>query len=136
MISDLTGFEGSWWTLPPDATKAEMREALERMLDAYRSHGRLVRAITDAAIYDAEIRVRFNGLVNGVATATAEHLRQGQRAGVVSRELDPDHTAFSLTWMLERGFSLLLYPAEPAELERRLDAAAETIWDATRGSAI
>ena len=133
VISDLTGFEGSWWTLPPDASKAQIREALRRMVEEYRSHGRVVRAVTDAAIYDAEIRAKFKELMSGVVSDTTEHLRRGQRAGVVPDGLDAEHTAFALTWMLERGFSLLLYPADKAELERRLEAATEVIWRTSRG---
>jgi TetR/AcrR family transcriptional regulator, ethionamide resistance regulator len=133
VISDLTGFEGSWWTLPPGSSWEQIREALRRMVAEYRSHGRVVRAVTDAAIYDAEIRAKFQELVSGVVSDTARHLREGQRTGVVPADLDAEHTAFALTWMLERGFSLLLYPADEAELERSLEAAAEIIWHTSRG---
>jgi TetR/AcrR family transcriptional regulator, ethionamide resistance regulator len=135
VISELTGFEGSWWTLTPDASREEIRESLRRMVEEYRSHGRVVRAVTDAAIYDAEIRARFQQLMSGVVSDTIANLRRGQDAGVVPDDLDAEHTAFALTWMLERGFSLLLYPAEEAELDRRLEAAAEVIWRTSRGGA-
>src|SRR5262245_24150972 len=59
VISDLVGFDGAWWTLPPDASREEIRSAIEAMFAAYLPHGALIEAISAAAIYDPAMRQQF-----------------------------------------------------------------------------
>jgi TetR/AcrR family transcriptional regulator, ethionamide resistance regulator len=133
VMSDLIGFEGAWWMLPPDADEDAIQAAVGAMFAAYRAHGLLLDAVTAAAIYDRGMKAQFAELMTGVVEATADYLRRGQMAGLVPAPLDPDRTGFALTWMLERGFNRLLLGADEASLERRLAAVAEVIWSTCRG---
>jgi hypothetical protein len=71
--------------------------------------------------------------MNGVVENIAVYLRHGQEAGMVPPELDPDHTAFSLAWMFERGFNLIMLRTDPAGRKRRLDAITEIVWRTCHG---
>jgi AcrR family transcriptional regulator len=133
VISDLVAFEGAWWTLPPDASKDEIRAAIAAMFEAYLPHGPLIDAISAAAVYDPRMRDQFKELMSGVVENIADYLRQGQAAGVVPADLDPSHTAFSLAWMFERGFNLIMLPADPRSRKRRVDAVTEIVWRTCHG---
>ena len=133
VISELVAFEGAWWTLPPDASKDQIRDAIAAMFEAYLPHGLLIEAISAAAIYDPGMRDQFKELMNGVVENIAGYLRRGQKAGGVPPDLDSEHTAFSLAWMFERGFNLIMLRTDPAGRKRRLDAITEIVWRTCHG---
>ena len=133
VISELVAFDGAWWTLPPDASKDQIRDAIAAMFEAYLPHGLLIEAISAAAIYDPGMRDQFKELMNGVVENIAVYLRHGQEAGMVPPELDPDHTAFSLAWMFERGFNLLMLRTDQPSRRRQVDAVTEIVWRTCHG---
>ncbi len=135
VISDLAAFEGAWWTLPPDAGRDEIRAAIAAMFEAYLPHAPLIDAISAAAVYDPGMRDQFKELMSGVVENIADHLRQGQEAGVMPPNLDAVHTAFSLAWMFERGFNLIMLPADPRGRREKVAAATEIVWRTGHGSA-
>jgi len=135
VISELIAFDGAWWTLPPEASRDEIRAAIEAMFEAYLPHGPLIDAISATAIYDPGMQEQFKQLMNGVFENIAVFLRQGQETGVVPPDIDPSHTAFSLGWMFERGFNLIMLPADPRGRSRRIDAATEIVWRTCHGGA-
>ena len=133
VMSDLVGFDAAWWHLPPSAGKHEIALAVAAMFEDYRAHGLLLDAITAATVYDQTLRAQFGALMDVAVNATADFLRASQAAGLTPAELDPDNTAFSLVWMLERGFNRLLIRSAPQELQTRLAAVTEIIWRTIRG---
>lgn len=133
VIEDLVAFDGAWWVLPTDADKAQTGAALVAMSDAYLEHAALMSAIVEASLYDPLMREQFDALMNGAIEATARHLLDGQREGAVPAHLDAERTARWLTWMLERGFSLLLTNAEDPRNAPRLRAMTDIVWSTYRG---
>ncbi|WP_236976982.1 MULTISPECIES: TetR/AcrR family transcriptional regulator [Mycobacterium] len=133
VMSDLVGFDAAWWHLPPSASKHEIALALSAMFEDYRAHGLLLDAITAATVYDQALRTQFGALMGVAVEATAEFLRTSQAAGLTPAELDPTYIAFSLVWMLERGFNRLLVRSTPQELRTRLASLTEIIWWTVRG---
>jgi TetR/AcrR family transcriptional regulator, ethionamide resistance regulator len=133
VISELVAFDGAWWTLPPEASKGEIRDAIAAMFEAYLPHGLLIEAISAAAIYDPRMRNQFTELLNGVVENIGGYLQRGQQAGAVPTDLDPEHTAFSLAWMFERGFNLIMLRADPRSRKRKLDAITEIVWRTCHG---
>lgn len=125
-IAALVAIEGAWWSVPADAGKDALREAVTTMVDEYRGHGALLAAITEAATYDARMNEQFTAAVGGASLAGAQRLRA---AGIA----DPDRVAFWLTWMLERGLYLLLAPAAPRERRRRIAAFTDILWSVLHG---
>jgi TetR/AcrR family transcriptional regulator, ethionamide resistance regulator len=133
VMSGLVAFDAAWWNLPPSAGKHEIAIAVAAMFEDYRAHGLLLDAITAATVYDQTLRTQFGALMDVAVKATADFLRASQAAGLTAGELDPTHTAFSLVWMLERGFNRLLIHSAPQQLRTRLASVTEIIWRTIRG---
>ena len=133
IMEELVGYERAWWTLSPEASKAEVHDALTVMYEAYASYGALMPAIVDAAIYDAQMRTQFAALVQGSIDSTAAYIRRGQKAGVIAASVDATRTATWLNWTVERGFNRLLPGADGEARERKLQAMTDVIWRGSRG---
>ncbi len=130
VVADVLGTGDSWWNLPPDAGRAELREALRPPIDAYREHATILGAVVEAAAYDAGARVEFERLANGAAEALAVHIRDCQRDESAAPDLDPDRAARWIIWMIERGLYQLVSPADEREAKRLLDSLTDLIWRA------
>lgn len=119
----------AWWSLPGDASRADLRVALRAIFDAYRPHKLVAAAVVEVSSYDASLRALFGDLLERVIAAVTEHIETGQREGFVEPELDPQRTAAWLTWMAERGLYQLVAPAGAAATERLLDALTDITWN-------
>jgi AcrR family transcriptional regulator len=119
----------SWWQLPAEATKADLRTAMRAIFDAYIPHKVVMAAVVEVASYDAGLRTLFGDLLEGTITKVAEHIDSGQKDGFVVADLDPQRTAAWLTWMAERGLYQLVATATPAASERLLDALTDITWN-------
>lgn len=119
----------NWWQLPADATKADLRTAMQAIFDAYIPHKVVMAAVVEVASYDASLRSLFGDLLDRTIAKVAEHIEGGQKEGFVATDLDPLRTAAWLTWMAERGLYQLVAPATPAASERLLDALTDITWN-------
>lgn len=119
----------AWWSLPKDATHADLRTAMRAIVDAYQPHKVVMAAVVEVASYDAGLRELFGDLLTKTITAVAQHIATGQEEGYVEAGLDPQRTAAWLTWMAERGLYQLVAPANGAALERLLDAMTDITWN-------
>jgi TetR/AcrR family transcriptional regulator, ethionamide resistance regulator len=119
----------SWWQLPAEATKADLRTAMRAIFDAYIPHKVVMAAVVEVASYDAGLRTLFGDLLERTIGKVAEHIETGQKDGFVVADLDPQRTAAWLTWMAERGLYQLVAPATPAASERLLDALTDITWN-------
>ena len=85
-------------------------EASEVLVDALRAgsqtfveYGPVMRAIADAAGYDARVeQVYRHGLIERLTRAVAARISRDVQAGVSPADLDPDETARALVLMTER----------------------------------
>jgi TetR/AcrR family transcriptional regulator, ethionamide resistance regulator len=118
-----------WWSLPADATKADVRKALRDVFDTYRAHRAVFGAVVDTAPYDPGVRSQFGALVSGLIAELTAHIRDGQRDGYVNAGLDPARTAAWLTWMAERGLHQLVATASAGEAGLLVDSLTEIVWN-------
>jgi AcrR family transcriptional regulator len=118
-----------WWELPADATKDDLRGALQAIFDAYLPHKTVMAAVVEVASYDPSLRERFGNLVQGTIDGVAAHIARGQEQGFVDPDLDPKSTAAWLTWMAERGRYQIVAPAREDELDRLLGALTYITWN-------
>jgi hypothetical protein len=109
-------------------TPGRLREALRVPIDDYRAHATVLRAVVEAAAYDARVREQQQWLIDQVVAALAAHIAAGQAAGFVVAGLDAPRTAAWLIWMIERGLYELVSPADDGEARRLLDALTEVVW--------
>ena len=118
-----------WWELPADATKDDLRGAMQAIFDAYLPHKTVMAAVVEVASYDPSLRERFGNLVQGTIDGVAAHIARGQEHGFVDPDLDPKSTAAWLTWMAERGRYQIVAPAREDELDRLLGALTDITWN-------
>jgi TetR/AcrR family transcriptional regulator, ethionamide resistance regulator len=103
----------------------EGRQSLERLADVYATHGPLLRAIAEAASYDANVEGVYRGLVQGFVDATAARIRRDVAAGRTSLA-HPDHVAAALVWMTERHLAATFGRVGATDADRA--AALETLF--------
>jgi AcrR family transcriptional regulator len=118
-----------WWQLPPGATKADLRAAMQAVFDAYLPHKVVMAAVVEVASYDAGLRTLFGSLLERTISQVANHIAAGQKQGFVAPGLDPQRTAAWLTWMAERGLYQLVAPADRQTAERLLTALTDITWN-------
>jgi TetR/AcrR family transcriptional regulator, ethionamide resistance regulator len=85
-----------------DARKV-LVDALRAGSETFVEYGPVLRAISDAAGYDARVEeVYRGGLIQRLVTAVAARISRDIEAGVTPDELDPEQTARALVLMTER----------------------------------
>lgn len=129
ITGELESAARGWWDLGPQATREDLRAALETIVKTYRPHTHLMAAMYDAAAYDAEVRSPVTAMMKRNIAGLRKHIRAGQEAGSVDPTLLADQTAGWLTWMAERGLHQLVRTASDAEVERLVDAYTGIIWN-------
>lgn len=128
IVDELMDAARAWWRLGPEATPQDLRDALARIVAAYRPHAKRIAAVYDEAAYDPAVREQVAGLVYGGIAGLQEHIERGQREGFVDPELSAHETAAWLGWMVERGLRNIVGPAPEAEVDALIDAHADLVW--------
>ncbi len=100
-VTDETYREADRWWHGEGEPRVLIKAAIEGVVAVYMRHANLMRVGQEVATYDPEMGELWRELIGRFISATAEHLRREQSAGRL-RPLDPDETAESLVWMMER----------------------------------
>ena len=116
-----------WWHGRGDPP-ARLRSALEGVVGLYERHASLLRALTEVATYDEEVRAFWRALVERFIDATADYLGRERRAGRLRRAVEPQPMAESLVWMLER--SCYVYLARGERSGEQLVESLSAAWTA------
>jgi len=87
--------------------RGNLRAAVEGVVAAYARHGPVLRALADAAGNDPQVEAAYRGLAERFIDATADHIRQETRTGLITG-LNAKRTAAALVWMNERYLSTCL----------------------------
>jgi TetR/AcrR family transcriptional regulator, ethionamide resistance regulator len=109
------------------ATRAA--HALAGVVAAYDRHGRVMRALADAAADDPDIEQTYGRLVLAFVDATARHIEAEIARGRIP-ELDAYETAKALILMNERYLNLSL-AREPKTPRETVVETLSTIWTRT-----
>lgn len=118
-----------WEDAPGDDPAAELRPALERLVQSFADHGRLLHAIVDASPMHPEIAEQYSALGEQFARTAAERIRRDVAAGR-SQVRDPEEIALALVWLNER-YLLARFGRRPlGDPERTTDTLVE-IWTRT-----
>ena len=128
VIGDLLADGASWWELPVDGTREDLRKALRVPIDTYRKHRTILGTIAETAAYDPRAQEQQQNLIDQVVSALTTYIGDAQRAGVADAHLDAARTAQWLIWMIERGLYQLVGTADDDEVERQLDSLVEIVW--------
>ena len=128
VVTDMIDAGQLWWSLPPQASKADLREAILRLCESYRRYRALWGAVVESAAYDPRVREQYEQTIAKAIDALAEYIRAGQEAGSITSELDPADTAAWITWMGERGLHQLVSPATDEDASRQAGALTDVVW--------
>ncbi len=109
--------------------RESLRLALAGVVDAYEAHGRVMRAIADAAAADPEVEQLYDAMLARFVEVNALHIVEQQAAGLVPAQLDASETARALVWMTERF--LVRSGASQGEQRRRVVATLASVWTRT-----
>ncbi len=129
VIDNLVDAASHWWNLPADATKDDLREALNTIFEAYLPHRVVMAAVVEAAGYDPGVRETFGAMVQKTTAEVAKHIADGQKKGYVHKDIDPERTAAWLTWMCERGLYQLVSGATKAQQRDLLTGLTDIVWN-------
>ena len=108
----------------------DLRAGIEGVVAVYAKHGRVLRAISDAAVDDPDVETAYHGLVHRFIDATADHIRLEQKSGVRSSGITPRRTASALVWMNERYLSMCL-GGEKQQRAREVADTLHQVWTRT-----
>ncbi len=96
VASELYEIAEGWWS--GEGGREDLHRALTRIFATWREHADLLRAVVEAATYDAEVSRFWRDVVERFIVATEERMvREGE---------DPERArgkAFALVWMTERA---------------------------------
>lgn len=119
----------AWWSLDGTATKAQVRAALERIIDAYRAHPELMAATHEAIGTDHGVREAVDTAMRQYIDGLRAHIETGQAGGFVDPSLPAAETAYWLQWMAERGLHRMVRDMAIFNQERLVDAYAGIVWN-------
>jgi AcrR family transcriptional regulator len=103
-------------------------EALRAGSETFVEYGLVLRAISDAAGYDARVEeVYRGGLIQRLVAAVAARISRDIEAGVTPEELDPEQTARALVLMTERYLLDAFGRPERRPSRRETEAILDTV---------
>lgn len=91
-----------WWSGDGEG-RAELEAAIAKIVDIYRRHPALLRAIVESAAYDEEVAGFWRALVGRFVDSTRERIEREQAAGRADPAIPAHATAFAIVWMTERS---------------------------------
>ena len=104
----------------------DVRQALDGVVAVYADHGRVMRAISDAASVDPEVESVYDALVAGFVDATASRLEELVAEPRARHFADRRDTAHALVWMTERYLDRS-FGTSPPRVSRA--TAANTLYE-------
>jgi len=125
---DLAQAGTSWFGFDPQGGEEALREGLRPIFTSYRQHQLLLKAITEAATYDAGIRALHQALVDRAVDGLIQHVLEQQAADRIDAGIDRERSIRWLVWMLERGLYQMVARADDAESEALLAAVSGLVW--------
>jgi AcrR family transcriptional regulator len=118
---------GDWFSLPPNATRVKLRNALAKLADAYRQHGPMLSAVIEAAAYDPRVREQYAAVMQRRFDDMNESFIPQQRTGAIRKDIKVTAVTPWLAWMFERG--LYQEVGQGDELPASaLDGVTSVVW--------
>jgi AcrR family transcriptional regulator len=130
VFGDLANGAERWWSVAQRRDPADVRAAMTAIVESYRRHQPLLVALNEMSAYDPLVGATYTEMLAGISARVTAIIEQGQADGTIRRELPPESTATSLTWMVERSCQQNL-PGRPAPYDAELASAlTQIIWAA------
>ena len=101
MGDDFGAVADVWVEGSGDDPRADLRAALRALVAAFERHGRVLRAVADAATSHAEVATAYAELSDRLGASSARRIADDVARGA-SRVEHPEEVAAALVWMNER----------------------------------
>jgi AcrR family transcriptional regulator len=114
-----------WFSGQGDPRK-DLKSGFEGLLEVYRQHGHLLRALADAAAQDRQVAEAYNALLSRLIDATARRIRSEIKRGRTD-PLNAEETARALILMGERYVASLFAGESEPDIKTGTETLT-TIW--------
>ena len=114
------------WERGDGDPREDLRRALRELVDVFHRHGRLLRAIADAATQDPEVAQLYADLGSRFSASAAARIEVEVAAGR-SEVTDPSEVGSALVWMNERYLLDRFGQAPLGDPDRAADALID-VW--------
>lgn len=130
VFGDLSAAAERWWSVAQRRDPADIRAAMAAIVASYRRHQPLLVALNEMSAYDPQVGTTYTEILGAISARVGAVIEQGQADGTIRRELPPESTATTLTWMVERTCQQNL-PGRPASYDAELASTlTQIIWAA------
>jgi AcrR family transcriptional regulator len=126
LAEQLEEIPSSWESADEAEPEALLRAAVAALVETFRAHGRLLRALADEATRNAEVEQRYLELGARLSAGVAERIARDVADGRTSLA-DPEEVATALVWMNERFLQQRFGRPPLGDPQRATDALA-TVW--------
>ncbi|MGE4425148.1 MAG: TetR/AcrR family transcriptional regulator [Solirubrobacteraceae bacterium] len=126
--ADVIGAADYWMGLAPPIAKADVHEALERMIDAFRTHYAVFIASQELAAADPRVHARAQDFLARAGDTMTTHIRRGQAEGFIRPGIDAERVSLWLTLLVERGLYTLILPADADATDEYVSALVDIVW--------
>jgi TetR/AcrR family transcriptional regulator, ethionamide resistance regulator len=106
------------WLAGGDDPEADLLSGMRGSVATYAAHGRMLRALADAAAVDARVEAAYRGMVETLVDAVTRRIAGEQGNGRIAADLAAAETARALVWMNERYLYGSLGRSPDADQER------------------
>ncbi|MFF0492483.1 TetR/AcrR family transcriptional regulator [Nocardia sp. NPDC004068] len=118
----------TWWQSDHTDGPAGVEQAMRQMLSECRTHIYLMLALSELSAYDPDVAAYWLGRVGTFIDAVRDRLAREQRTGAIQSDLDPETTAHTLTWMVERTMTVHCRTRPESADEQLARSLARAIW--------
>jgi AcrR family transcriptional regulator len=126
LAAHLEAIPSSWERSAEAEPEAILRAAVATLVETFRTHGRLLRALADEAARNAEVERRYLELGARLSAGVAERIARDCADGLTTLT-DPEEVATALVWMNERFLQQRFGRPPLGDAQRATDALA-TVW--------
>jgi AcrR family transcriptional regulator len=128
VFGDLAEGAARWWSVAQRRDPADARAAMTGIIAAYRRHQPLLVALNEMSGYDPQVGATYTSLLTQIADRLAAVIESGRADGTIRADLEPEPTATTLTWMVERACQQTL-PGRPATYDADLaNTLTQILW--------
>jgi AcrR family transcriptional regulator len=130
VFGDLSAAAERWWSVAQRRDPADIRAAMTAIVASYRRHQPLLVALSEMSAYDPQVGTTYTEILTAISARVHAVIERGQADGTIRRELPPESTATTLTWMVERTCQQNL-PGRPPSYDAELASTlTQIIWAA------
>jgi AcrR family transcriptional regulator len=124
------------WVRDPGSTRADLERTIAELIDEYRRHQPLLRAVNELASYEPAVEEYWRTAIDGFAALVAERIGRDQAAHQIPATVNAMTTATWIAWGTERTIAMHVggHPADTSSDAELATGIAAATWAAMQRS--